>query len=122
MSEVLLDSDVFIDHLRGVARLVADASAAYSSVTRCELFAGRRADEETIDLLLAPFAELPVDRRVAEAGGRLRRRHRVATPDALIAATALLHDLVLVTRNTKHFADIEGLRMRQPDGGRGGQG
>ena len=116
MSDVLLDSDVFIDHLRGAARLVADDGTAFSSVTRCELFAGRRADEDTINLLLAPFAELPVDRWVAESGGRLRRQHRLATPDALIAATALLHDLVLVTRNAKHFAGIEGLRVRQPAG------
>lgn len=117
MSEVLLDSDVFIAHLRGAARLVADSGAAYSSVTRCELFAGRRAHEDTINLLLAPFAEVPMDRWVAESGGRLRRQYSVATPDALIAATALLHDLVLVTRNAKHFAGIEGLRVRLPDAG-----
>lgn len=116
MADVLLDSDVFIDHLRGAVRLTVGGDAAYSSVSRCELFAGRSADEDTINLLLAPFAELPVDRWVAEEGGRLRRRYRVATPDALIAATALLNDLVLVTRNAKHFTGIEGLRLRQPEG------
>ena len=33
-------------------------------------------------------------------------------PDALIAATALEHDLQLATRNTKDFASVRGLRMR----------
>ncbi|HJZ13417.1 MAG TPA: PIN domain-containing protein, partial [Acidobacteriota bacterium] len=31
--------------------------------------------------------------------------------DLLIAATALAHSLILVTRNTKHFSRIEGLRL-----------
>lgn len=31
--------------------------------------------------------------------------------DPLIAATAIVHGLVLVTRNTRHFEHIEGLRI-----------
>ena len=37
--------------------------------------------------------------------------------DLLIAATALEHDLVLVTRNTRHYADVADLRLHQPVGG-----
>ena len=114
MTDVLLDSDVLIDHLLGAVRRVVTGDAAYSSVSRCELFAGRQADEDTINLLLAPIVELPVDRDVAESGGG-RGGGTVSTPDALVAATALLHDLVLVTRDAKRFAGIEGLRVRQPD-------
>jgi len=34
--------------------------------------------------------------------------------DALIAATALGHDLPLATRNLQHFTPIEGLRVEKP--------
>ncbi len=84
----------------------------YSVVTRCELFAGVRTEEDAVQRLLAPFEEIPVDRPVAERAGRLRRAGGLRTPDALIAATALEHQLVLVTRNTRDFRPARGLKLR----------
>ncbi len=84
----------------------------YSVITRCELFAGRAIEEETVHRLLEPFEELPIDRPVAERAGRLRRAGGLRTPDALIAATALEHQLVLVTRNTRDFRPARGLTLR----------
>jgi predicted nucleic acid-binding protein len=49
---------------------------------------------------------LGVDTAVAEAWGRISARRSVPVVDALLAATALVHGLVLVTRNA---ADVEGL-------------
>ena len=49
---------------------------------------------------------LGVDGVVAEAWGRIASRRTVPVIDALLAATALVHGLVLVTRNV---ADVEGL-------------
>ena len=86
----------------------------YSVVTRCELFAGREMEEETVRRLLEPFEELPVDRAVAERAGRLRRAGGLRTPDALIAATALENQLLLVTRNTRDFQAARGLKIRSP--------
>jgi len=84
----------------------------YSVITRCELFAGSYVDEPVARLLLAAMIELPITRSIAEAAGRLRRRTQIQVPDALIAATALEHSLELVTRNTRHFAQIPGLVVR----------
>jgi toxin FitB len=116
VADLLLDSDVFIDHLRGHRRLeVGKGDAAYYSVvTRCELFAGRSAIEEVIDRLLGSHNEIGVDRRIAEDAGRLRRSHPIRTPDALIAATALAHGLTLWTRNVRDFAGIRGLAVVNP--------
>jgi predicted nucleic acid-binding protein len=114
MAELLLDTDVFVDHLRGVRRLDPGGEAFYSVVTRAELFAGRRADEVALRRLLAPFAEVPVDRGVAELGGRVRREAAIALPDALIAATALRHGLTLLTRNRRHYGRVPRLRLRSP--------
>jgi toxin FitB len=112
VADVLLDTDVFVDHLRGAVRLVVHGEGAYSTVTRCELFAGRHVDEDAVRRLLAPFAEFPVDRGVAEVAGRLRRSVGVTMADALIAATALEHALELRTRNRKHFEHVPDLRVR----------
>lgn len=51
---------------------------------------------------------LPVDERVADRWGRLVAAAGRPLPaiDSLLAATALAHDLVLVTRNVKDFADL----------------
>jgi hypothetical protein len=58
---------------------------------------------------------LPVTEAVALEWGRLDRRalRTVAPTDALIAATALVHDLAVVTRNEHDFAGL-GVRMVNP--------
>src|SRR3970040_1623073 len=66
VSDFLVDTDVFVDHLRGARRFEANSHRVhYSVVTRAELFAGNTATE-LISLLLAPFRELDVERVVAE--------------------------------------------------------
>jgi len=113
--DLLVDTDAFVDHLRGARRLQPDRDRIlYSVVTRCELFAGREVEEETVQRLLEPFEEIPVDRIVAERAGRLRRASGLRTPDALIAATALERKLVLVTRNSRDFQSAPGLKLRNP--------
>lgn len=114
MADILIDTDVFIDHLRGSAELKAGRNRLhYSVVTRAELFAGNSATD-IMSQLLAPFRELPIDRAVAERAGRIARESQLRMPDALIAATALEHRLALTTRNRKDFDKVRGLRIRTP--------
>jgi toxin FitB len=115
VAKLLVDTDVFVDHLRGARRLAAGRDRlAYSVVTRCELFAGHGTDEGAVRLVLEPFRELPVDRSVAERAGRIRRETGVRTPDALIAATALTYRLMLMTRNVRGFRAVAGLQVKSP--------
>ena len=112
MADVLVDTDIFVDHLRGATEFHPKAHRAhYSAITRAELFAGSSATE-AVSRLLAPFREIPVDRTVAERAGRIQREHAIGIADALIAATALEHGLGLVTRNRRHFGSVRGLRIR----------
>jgi toxin FitB len=58
-------------------------------------------------------AILPIDVETAQVWGRLRVPNPENPLDKQIAATALIHDLVVVTRNTAHFAPT-GVRVRNP--------
>ncbi len=110
---VLVDTDILIDHLRGARRFAPGGSdIGVSVLTRAELYAGRRVDERRVDLLLARFREFPIDRSIAESAGRLSRSVGIPIPDALVAATALEHGLVLLTRNLRHFERVAGLQVR----------
>ena len=71
--------------------------------------------ERWLDKLLSEFGDsvLAFDADVAQVWGRLRVPHSENPLDKQIAATALLHDLVLVTRNVKHFA-VTGVKLFNP--------
>ena len=63
---------------------------------------------------------LPVDSRVAEQWGRLTAMRSASVIDTLMAATAQVHDLVLVTRNVKDV-DWTGVSCLNPFSRSGGQ-
>lgn len=73
--------------------------------------------ERWLALVLGEYAEsiLSFDAEIAQVWGRLRVPHPENPLDKQIAATALIHDLTLVTRNVKHFESF-GLRLLNPFG------
>jgi toxin FitB len=114
-ADILLDTDVLVDHLRGARRLSPDVGRiGVSVVTRCELFAGRD-EPERLRRFLWPMIELPIDGVIAELAGLTRRQAGIATPDALIAATALVHGIPLMTRSRRHFDRVGTLQLVAPD-------
>jgi predicted nucleic acid-binding protein len=113
LAELLVDTDVCIDHLAGVRRLPRPGRLAYSVITRAELLAGAGDDEPSVRRFLAGMEELDVDRRVADRAGMLRRQlPSLRMADALIAATALVHTVTLHTKNRRDFARVAGLRIK----------
>lgn len=112
VADFLVDTAVFVEHLRGPTELEPKAHRVhYSVVTRAELFAGNTASE-IVTVLLAPFREIEVDREIAERAGRLRRESGIRLPEALIAATAVVRKLSLFTRSRSDFGGVRGLRIR----------
>lgn len=120
----LIDADVFIWNWRGqvdAAALLADASFAVSAVTYMELVQGMRNRREfaklRTDLKLWQVRLLPVTESISARAVTLVEQHflphHVQLADALVAATALQHDLVLVSSNTKHFRPIQNLRLER---------
>ncbi len=117
MSGVLVDSDVIIEVLRQhdpeiLEKWVelADSREAVicSPVSVAEVFHGMRDREKNaIERVFSGMLCLPIDQQIGRRAGdylRLfRKSHSLALGDALIAATASQFDLVLWTRNRKHF-------------------
>lgn len=71
--------------------------------------------ETWLDGVLREFGQnvLPLDGEMGQLWGRLRVPHPEHALDTLIAATALIHDLTVVTRNVDDFART-GTRVLNP--------
>ncbi|MDD2485823.1 MAG: type II toxin-antitoxin system VapC family toxin [bacterium] len=116
MQDVLIDSDVVIEWLRGNQKIVdrllelkrSGKLIFYSPVTKAEIFHGLRPDEEkiTADFFQA-CSPIPIDDEIGEKAGRYlaqyHKSHSLALGDALIAATCCQHKLTLFSLNRKHY-------------------
>ncbi len=71
--------------------------------------------ERWLDRLTVDYADaiLPFDQETAQIWGRLRAPHPENPLDKQIAATALIHDLTVVTRNTDHY-EPTGVKIVNP--------
>ena len=116
MANHLLDTNILILRLRNdenigslIANLTQLGTVYISTVTRAEVLAGMRPQQEPKTLaLLRSVTSLPADAAIADQAGRwmyhyARRGIQLSLPDAIIAATALLEGLTLVTTNARHF-------------------
>lgn len=111
MNDVLLDTDVLIDHMRGRRQLEIGTHMSVSVITRTELYAGEEREEPAVRALLKRMVELDVSPSIASRAGRIKREAGLKIADALIAATALEHQLPLMTRNLRHFERVAGLSL-----------
>jgi predicted nucleic acid-binding protein len=57
---------------------------------------------------------IEINKNIIDTCIALRKSKRIDLPDAIIAATALNQNLIIVSRNTKDFENIEGLQIIDP--------
>ena len=96
------------------ARAVQGTWIGFSAMTKLEAlgYSGlTTADDKALRELLTQFEEVPVMPAVIDEAIRLRRLHKLKSPDAIIAATALLQQAKVVTRNTADFKKVVGLSV-----------
>lgn len=103
----------FIQHAGGLAVSAIVAAELYSWVYRAKTKPERL---QGLSDLLSELQVLPVDHDVARKFGEIRAAlldHGRPTPevDLLIASTALVHDLTLVTHNVQDFDHLSGLTI-----------
>lgn len=117
MKSVLVDSDILIEVNRARDAVIlarwdqlsrGTTPLLCSPVTVAELWHGARPHEHvTLHALFAAIQSVPIDFntgiRAGEYLGQYAKSHHVELGDALIAATASLHNLSLWTRNRKHY-------------------
>ena len=99
-----------------VDALVVSGEYAISVVNWIELLVNPKSVEEkqVLELSVANSLILPLDADVVRQTILLRQQHRTKLPDAIVAATALVHGLVLVSRNITDFQRIAGLVVINP--------
>ena len=122
----LLDSDTVIDVLRGRARVIdrlariSPDDVSISAITVAELWLGVlksglsprrvRATESFIEQTRV----LSFDKDAARKHARIRLEitaQPIGPHDLQIAATALVHDMTLVSSNVREFTRVPGLRV-----------
>lgn len=120
----LFDSNILIYHLNGQINqrggdLITEGLAGvgtYSSISKIEILGFNQTVEEErkARLLLSRLQELPLTNEIVEETIQIRKARRLKLPDAAIAATAIVYQLTIVTRNTNDFSAIIGLNCINP--------
>lgn len=116
---VLLDTNVFIYLANGTvpSSAIAQLTIAHSSITEIEALGVSEIPARELRLLEVLFEEsycYPLTDAIVKRATELRQIKRMTLGDAVIAASALEHDVTLWTANTKDFAGIDGLRLHNP--------
>lgn len=126
MNNLVLDTDIFIDLLRGFEKAKRyfeelnreDNIIYYSAVTEIELVSGKECNKiekkAEIIKILSQFSKIPVDNKIAIKAGDFRREYGTAFTDAVIAATAFAMKAKLVTRNANDFKNIKEITLKVP--------
>jgi predicted nucleic acid-binding protein len=122
--QYLIDSKVVIDYLAGKFTLdgmlfineIVNDIPFISVITKIEIL-GYKSPEEA-NQLLSDFVDdsvvIELTEDVVLQTIELRKELKIKTPDAIIAATAMVNQLVLLTRNKKDFDKINGIEVVNP--------
>ncbi|GHT62674.1 motility twitching protein PilT [Bacteroidia bacterium] len=118
----LIDTNVIIDVLgslmpENVKKVVLQMPLVISAVTYMETLGWHQVTSSQLRILrnfMNTATILPIHQPVVEKTVLIRQQKKIGLGDAIIAATALIHNLTLVTRNVSDFKSIENLRILNP--------
>ncbi|MCY7391020.1 MAG: type II toxin-antitoxin system VapC family toxin [Leptolyngbyaceae cyanobacterium CAN_BIN12] len=120
----LFDSNILIYHLNGelnsqgraLLKLGLLGNGTYSIISKIEVlgFQQPSAVELQARQLFSSLTEISLTSEITDQTIALRKLYKIKLPDAIIAATAIIQSLQLVTRNSIDFARITGLSMMNP--------
>ncbi len=123
---MVIDSNIFIDHLRAKNKLTTrfyrllkgEQKLFVSTVSVYEIYCGAATQDKkkNVQLLIKGIAILPFEYdasiKAAEIFHQLKAKNQlIEFRDIFIAATCMMHNLPILTLNKKHFERIEGLEV-----------
>jgi predicted nucleic acid-binding protein len=117
----LIDTNVILDFMGGklpaksetFISLIIDEQINISAINKIELLGFSSPEQVLLDLV--SFAEIyHIDDAIIDKTIELRKKHKIKLPDAIIAATAIVHDFVLISHNLKDFQKITDLNFLDP--------
>jgi predicted nucleic acid-binding protein len=120
MEELVIDANVIVEYLKsegGLLPQIWDHYKLHTPVTSVtELMASKKsADEETKkkieEILKKYFKLIPIDDAVARKAAEIMQELDIALADALLAASAIVKDLPLVTYDLSTFDLIPDLKL-----------
>ena len=118
---ILLDSNIIIYSYQPsfsyLKPLVIDPANAVSAISRLEIlgFHGIQSNEQMYcEYIFQILQQYPMDDKVLEEGIRLRKQYKMKLADSIVAATALLWNAELYTRNIGDFKNIPDLIVVNP--------
>ena len=115
--QYLIDTNSVIDYLDNKLSLkssgiIDNTMVQMSVITRIELLAWPNAypqQLQTLQNFIATCLVYPLDEAIIIESINVRKQYRIKLPDAIIAATALVNNLTLFTRNISDFKKVVGL-------------
>jgi predicted nucleic acid-binding protein len=119
--EYLIDTNILIDFQskriseKGqafVAKAIDD-NFTISFVSYIE-FLGFKDTSKTIEDFVSLADVIEINKSIIDQTISFRKNHKIKLPDAIIAATAMVHNLTLISRNSKDFEKIKGLKTLNP--------
>lgn len=124
--DYLLDSNFIINYFKGLyqgdARIFTDnvinGITRISVISRIELlgwWAISDEDQKIINDFINDSFIFPLDEDIIIKTIFIRKKYRIKLPDAIIAATALIHDLEIISHNVKDFEKVDGLKILVPE-------
>lgn len=119
-TQYLMDTNAVIEFLGGALPTsgsnwlqdIIDQNLHHLSViNQIELlgFNGSPAEMQTLEDFIDVTNVLSLSEVVVQKTIELRKNHKIKLPDAIIAATALVYNLTLISRNVKDFQKVTGL-------------
>jgi predicted nucleic acid-binding protein len=94
-----------------------DAQPCISTITEIELLCWKTAIEKDLEVLrdfISNTLVIELERPIKLKTADIRKEHKIKLPDAVIAATAVIYDLILITRNVSNFKNILELKIIDP--------
>jgi predicted nucleic acid-binding protein len=126
VTRYLIDSSIANKYLNGslpeegfnFLDTVFEVESIISVITKIELLrwvTDNREQYHKVEIFVEDSTVLDLTDEIVNKTIELRQKYKQKTPDAIIAATALVHKLVILTDNEKDFNNIKGLKVLNPN-------